>query len=152
VNRFLHHRTLRAFSLIELLVVVGIVLILVTLFLSARPMRAAQRLELIAGARKIAEWNDSGSRRGTLWEFKTPHCERLVNYCKGDPSYKDWAEFNRGGAREDKDVIRLDELLDLRAEAYAHDPPNPFRFDGEIDMYRVTLELRYLNLRMPPPQ
>lgn len=150
MNRFLHRRSLRAFSLIELLVVVGIVVILAAVFMSARPMRAAHRLELIAGSKKIAEWSDFGSQRGRLWEFMIPHCERLVNYCKGDPSYKEWAEFNQDGVREDKDVIRLDELLDLRAQAYTHNPPKPFRFDGDIDELRGTLEWRYL--RMTPPQ
>lgn len=128
----------RAFSLIELLVVGGIIVILVTIFLVARPMRAAHRLELVAGSKKIAEW----SRKTSVWEFKIPHCEKLVNFCRGDAKYKEFA--NEDGTREDKDVVRLDKLLTLRAEAYSHDPPKPFDRDWEIDSLRTTLERRYL--------
>ncbi|MDZ4831929.1 MAG: prepilin-type N-terminal cleavage/methylation domain-containing protein [Phycisphaerae bacterium] len=147
MNRLTSWRLPRAFSLVELLVVLGIIVVVVVVFFSARPMRAAHRLELIAGSKKIAEWNDRATRKNPIWEFKIPHCERLVNYCKGDPRYKEWS--NPDGTREDKDVVRLDELIDLRAAAYSYDPPKPFTLDNQIDALRQTLEDRYLNPPLP---
>lgn len=136
-------RSPRGFSLVEIIVVLVIVVIALGFLFSARPMRAARRLELMAGHRQILDGRYAGDR---LWAFKVDHCRRLARYCKEDEIFR--VHVNPDGSRGDQDVLRLEELLDLYDAAANADPPKPTRLLlWPMDSLRTTLEARYLKLQ-----
>ena len=132
----------RGFSIVEILVVLGIVVVLMGFFLAARPMRAARRIELLGGHKQIADGRFAGAR---LWEFTLSHCRKLFDFCKGDPLYQNM--HNQDGTVGDHDVDRLGELLDLYDAALAANPPqSTAEYEWRIESLRRTLEARYLKL------
>jgi hypothetical protein len=128
-----------------MLVVIAVIAIVLVLFVSANPGRAARRLEIANGHKQIEEMRLAGTSWRDRWDYTLDHCEKLVRACREHPDFRTFS--NPDGTREDKDVLRMEELFELRKAAIAATPPQSTSlFDHEIEALRQVLELRYFKL------
>lgn len=141
-------RLRRGFTLIEILVVVGIIAIAMSFLLMARPGRAALRIELVTGHKQIAEFALANVSKKEQWNFKIPHCERLVRFCEEEPLYREILDAE--GLRGDPDVKQFQSLInDWHASLLVWPYAPSDELLAAIDAMREAIELRYLKLAPP---
>jgi prepilin-type N-terminal cleavage/methylation domain-containing protein len=133
----------RGLTLVEILVTLAIVATLSALLLGARPIRTARRLEIVNGHKQLEAFKLTRVTHQERWAMAIPHCKKLVDFCKGEPQFRD--VVNSDGSRVDRTVLRLGELVE-EWEAAVRDRQPTYLIEPKIEEHRVAVELRYLNL------